>query len=92
MDNKEINIDILKHVEDLSNKVNKVVASRTEPVLRRYPITFGLLILFGGTILYEGIKGLMRESGLMEINPLYLLLTGLAILTVTGTLYKKLEK
>ena len=95
MDNqneKQISLDLLKHMENLSNDLNKKIASRTEPVLRRYPIAFGLLILFGGTVLHEGIKGLMKEIGLLEINPLYLLLIGLVILAITGTLYKKLDK
>ena len=31
---EQINIDILKHVEDLSNNVNKMMATRTEAVFR----------------------------------------------------------
>lgn len=91
--NKEqINIDILKHVEDLSNKVNKMMASRTEVVFRRYPITFGILILVGAISLNEGIKGLLKDFGLLSINPWYLAIFGLVLLTITGTLYKKLNK
>ena len=88
----EINVNLLRHLEDLSNNINQMMASRTKTVFRRYPITFGLLILLGGVALYEGLKGLIREFGLLEINPFYLILTGLIILTITGTLYKKLEK
>ncbi|MBI2627331.1 hypothetical protein HYW72_00180 [Candidatus Nomurabacteria bacterium] len=89
---KGINLDVLEHIENLSNQVNKIMASRTKAVWSRYPITFGLLILFGATALHEGLKGLMKNFGLLEINPLYLFLAGLVILTITGTLYKKLEK
>jgi len=93
MENGEkINIDILKHLEDLSNKINNVMASRTRAVFEKYPITFGLLILFGVTTLHEGIKGLMHKFGLLDLNPIYLLVTGLLILIITGTLYKKLDK
>lgn len=91
-DEKQINLDPLKHLEDLSNKINKAMAPRAKNVLRRYPITFGLLILLGVTALHEGLKGLMREFGLLEINPLYPILIGLVILAITGTLYKKLDK
>jgi hypothetical protein len=36
---KEISVDILKHIENLSNKVNKLMAPRAKTVFRRYPIT-----------------------------------------------------
>ncbi len=91
-DEKRINLDVLKHVEDLSNQVNKMMASRTKAVFHRYPITFGLLIFFGAMALHEGIKGLMEDFGLLDINPWYLFIAGIVILTITGTLYKKLEK
>jgi hypothetical protein len=88
----DINIDILKHLENLSNDVNKTIAPKTKSVFRRYPVTFGLLILFGGIILHEGLKGLLKKFGLLEISPIYLVIVGLVILAITGTLYKKLEK
>lgn len=95
MDAKEenkISVDVLKHVESLSSKVNQMMALRTKAVWSRYPITFGLLILIGSTSLLEGLKGLMKDFGLLDLSPWYLFLAGLLILTVTGTLYKKLEK
>jgi hypothetical protein len=89
---KEISLDVLKHVENLSDQVNKMMASRTKAVWQRYPLAFGILILFGATALHEGLKGLMKDFGLLDINPWYLFIAGLVILTITGTLYKKLEK
>jgi hypothetical protein len=89
---KEISLDILKHIEDLSNKINKIMAFRAQAIFHRYPITFGLLILVGVTALHEGLKGLMKNFGLLSISPWYLLVFGLVILIITGTLYKKLDK
>jgi len=89
---KEISIDILRHVEEVSNKVNKLMASRADGVLKRYPITFGLLLLLGVIGLHEGLKGLLKNFGLLDINPWFLILAGLIILTITGSLYNKLEK
>ena len=91
-DKKEIHVDILKHVEGLSHKVNDMMACRTKAAFSRYPITFGLLILFGATALHEGLKGLMHKFGLLDVSPWYPFIIGLVILTITGTLYKKLEK
>lgn len=89
---EKISIDILKHVEGLSHKVNDMMSSRTKAVWSRYPLTFGLLILVGAMALHEGLKGLMKDFGLLDINPWYLFVFGLLVLTITGTLYKKLEK
>ena len=88
----EISVDLLKHLEDLSNKINEIMASRAKTVFRRYPITFGLLILLGGITLHEGLKGMMKKFGILDIEPIYLVIIGLIILIVTGTLYKKLDK
>jgi len=89
---KQISLDILKHTEDISNDLNRLMSSRAKAVFRRYPITFGLLILLGVIALHEGIKGVLKEAGLLDINPWYLLIAGIAVLTITGTLYKKLDK
>jgi hypothetical protein len=89
---KEISVDILKHIENLSNKVNKLMAPRAKTVFRRYPIAFGLLILLGVIILHEGLKGVIKNLGLLDINPWYLIIIGLIILVTTGTVYKKLDK
>ena len=89
---KEMSLDMLHHIENLSNQVNKIMASRTKNVFRRYPVTFGILILFGAIAVHEGLKKLMEDFGLLDINPWYLLIAGLVILTITGTLYRKLEK
>jgi hypothetical protein len=88
----KISVDVLKHLESLSININKLMASRTSRVFRHYPVTFGLLILIGAMALHEGLKGLMKKFGLLEIDPLYLLFTGIIILSITGTLYKKLDK
>lgn len=91
-DDKGINVDVLKHIEDLSNQVNNMMESRAKNILRRYPISFGILILFGVISLNEGLKGVLEELGLLEINPWYLLGLGILVLIITGTIYKKLNK
>ena len=89
---KEINLNILKHLEDLSNEINEKMASRTKNVFQKYPLTFGLLILFGVIAVIDGMRGLMESFGLFRDNPWYLIIIGLLILTITGTLYKKLDQ
>lgn len=89
---KKISMDILKHLEDLSSGINRMMSARTRNAFRRYPVTFGLLILVGVIAVNEGIKGLFRQFGLLDINPWYLLIAGIIILIITGKLYKKLDK
>jgi hypothetical protein len=91
-DDEGISLNILRHIEDLSEEINKKMALNTNPVLRRYRLTFGLLVVFGVVAVSEGAKGLLEESGLFVGHPLYLLITGLGILIITGSLYKKLDK
>lgn len=88
---KEISLDVLKHVEALSEQVNSMMASRTKSVLRRYPLTFALLTLAGIIAVSEGVKDIIEEVGFLSGHPWRLLILGLFILVVTGTLYKKLD-
>ena len=89
---KEISLDILKHLENLSNKINGIMAYRTKAVFSRYPLTFGLLILFGVVAVGEGIREVFDSFSFFKDNPWYLIIIGLIILTFTGRLYKKLEE
>ena len=88
----EISLDILNHVEDLSDSVNKLMSSKSETVFKRYPITVSLLVLLGVTALHEGLKEVLAEFGLLDINPWYLIVFGIVLLSITGQLYKKLNK
>ena len=91
-ESKQLSLDILKHLEDISVRINKMMSGHAEGVLRRYPVTFGLLILLGVIILNEGLKGILRQIGLYNLNPWLLLFTGLLVLALTGKLYQKLDK
>ncbi len=84
-------LDALKHLEDISSGVHKTMAPHAQNAIRRYPITFGLLMLLGGIALHDGLKGILRDFGLLSINPFYLLLVGVLLLSITGSLYKKLD-
>lgn len=91
-DETKINLDILSHLEGLSSQINDAMAPRAQGIFRKYPITFGLLILLGFTALHEGIKGILKDFSLFENHPWYLIIVGLLVLIITGTIYKKLEK
>ncbi len=86
----ENHLDILRQIERLTELVNRIVAERGRPVFSRYPLTFALLVLFGVIMVSEGVKGLLEEWGLLENAPWTLLVIGIVILVLTGSLYRKL--
>lgn len=89
--NKQIDLDILRKVEELSNKVNGVMATMSHPLLKRYPLTFMFFILIGVVAVSEGVKGIITEIPFFDGHPWRLLLAGIIVLVATGTLYKNLK-
>jgi len=92
MNNSKDEIDPLRHIELLTEKINEMVNKKGRSAFARYPITFALLALFGIITLSEGAKEILRSIGILSDNPWYSILIGLIILIFTGTLYKKLDK
>ena len=89
--NKE-ELDLLKKAEDVTNELNKFFRKKGKSVFNRYPIAFALLVITGGTLMSQGIKGLLLEISLLNNSPLFMFISGLFLLIITGTLYKKLDK
>lgn len=85
-------IDLLKKIEELTAQLNKLFSERGRAVFNRYPLSFALLVVFGATMVSQGIKDLLLKWDFFKNQPLYMLLFGIVILVVTGTLYKKLQK
>lgn len=88
----ESQLDLLRHIERLTEMVNRMVETKGRSVFNRYPLTFALLVLFGAIAVGEGVKGILQSIRVLNSNPWYLLIIGLVILIFTGTLYKKLNK
>ena len=91
MINKE-EIDLLKKVEELTARLNRVFGERGTNVFMRYPLTFALLIFFGVLMVTEGLKEILKEITFFQDKPFTMMVIGLLILAITGTLYKKLGK
>lgn len=66
------------------------VAPVRETVLKRYPIISALLVTVGATATFLGLEKIFSEIQLFEQNPEILFFLGVAILALTGRLYKKL--
>lgn len=91
MINMEISGDILKHIEELTDRVEKTIRSFGKPVFRRYPVTFTLLGIFGFVSVQAGLLGIIERIAFLHENPIALLFFGIIILIITGTLYKWLQ-
>ena len=89
---EKIDLNILTHIEYLSEQINTKISSRTSSILDRYPLTFGFLILFGVVAVSEGAKGILDQIGFFADNPWYLFITGVVLLVITGSLYKKIAE
>ena len=63
---------------------------RTRSVFGRFPLPFTLLGAFGLVATFYGFEGIIDRIDIFADNPYILLITGVAILAVTGQLYKKL--
>lgn len=71
-------------------KLESVVQPVRKNVLQRFPILFLMLATLGLTATITGMEQLLLKVSFLESNPGLVLIIGLALLTLTGTLYKKL--
>ncbi|MBP9771593.1 MAG: hypothetical protein KBD16_01570 [Candidatus Pacebacteria bacterium] len=85
-------LDVLRHIETLAEQMNAQMNARSKSILRRYPLTFALLALFGIVAVSEGAKGILEDVAVFKEHPLLMLVVGIVVLTTLGSLYKKLEK
>lgn len=57
----------------------------------RYPLITGLFVTFGFVSVLYGFEKIIDQIAFFEQNPIILLIVGLTILGVTGTVYRKLN-
>ena len=84
--------DVLRQLELLTQQINGLANNKGKIIFNRYPITFALLVLFSLVTISEAAKEILKSSGLFNNNPWFTLFIGLAVLILTGTIYKKLNK
>lgn len=90
--------DILHTVDSFDQTVSTVVKkteSYVNPVrknaVHRFPTVFILLTTFGVVTTLYGFERLLMQITYLNDRPLLILLVGIAVLSGTGTLYKKLK-
>jgi len=75
--------------ESLAHDMEKLLETRRQEALHRYPLLITLSAAFGLVSIFYGFEAIINQLGLQD-NPLILLGLGVGILAATGTLYKKL--
>lgn len=71
-------------------QVEQIVVPVRQSVAKRFPTLFLFLITFGFTAMVTGIEHSLVKYQILAGHPEVILLIGMGILTITGTLYKKL--
>ncbi|MFT7507274.1 MAG: hypothetical protein ACI92I_000417 [Acidimicrobiales bacterium] len=85
---------ILKGVDRTVGRVEKEVEAVIQPVQKtafaRFPVPFTLLVTFGVAATFFGFEKVLTEVAYINDRPFLMLSIGVGVLTITGTLYKKL--
>jgi hypothetical protein len=80
-----------ENAEDLSldDLIRKLIEQR-DSVFKRFPLIFTLLGTFGLVATFYGFQHIIAQIPLLANDPYITLGSGLLVLILTGTLYKKL--
>lgn len=83
-------IDPLKFIDSTVVEVNDALGRTSKPVLKRYPVLFGVLTSFGAMFVLYGFERMADSIPLLSNNPDAMFVIGVVLLLITGTLYKSL--
>lgn len=77
--------------EEMKNTVETHMSPVRQSVLKRYPVLFSMIGVFGVATTYYGFEKILSQYALLNNHPWLILLLGVSVLAFTGTLYKKLQ-
>ena len=81
----------IKKSETMGKGLGKKVLGIRDSAFNRYPLVFVFLSTFGLVATFYGFEKVIDNVPFFSENPYMVLVTGIAILIFTGTLYKKLS-
>jgi len=85
----------LDGADSVSGEMKRTIETHVSPlrqsVLRRYPVLFSILGIFGVATTYYGFEKILSQYAVLQSHPWLILLLGLSVLTFTGHLYKRLH-
>ena len=77
--------------ETVAHTTDQVVQPYRTSVAKRYPTLFLVLVTFGVAATFFGFERIIGQITFLDQNPILILVIGLGVLVLTGTLYKKLR-
>ncbi len=77
-------------IEQVLQKTDSLVAPVRTTIFKRYPTFFTLFVTLGLAATFLGLEQMLLKFSLLREYPELIFLLGIAILAVTGRLYKKL--
>ncbi len=77
-------------VAQTTERLNRIVDPARSTFAKRYPTLFSLVATLGVAMTFLGVEQVLLASSLLERYPILILALGVGLLTLTGTLYKKL--
>lgn len=83
--------EFAKEVQKELKKELKKLHRQREAVSRRFPLPFALLIATGAVCTWVGISRLVDKVDYLHRNPILLVVVGVTILIITGSIYRKLN-
>lgn len=88
---KETTVQMLDKTDMVSGQVNRQFNQYVAPVrrsaLKRFPVLFSLLVVFGLTTTFYAFEKILSQYEFLNQHPWLILLLGLSVLALTGRLY-----
>ncbi len=89
MSNKSSKKDLLPFTQAEEKLIHKIVEERVK-VETKFPLVFLLVATFGFVAVLYGFEKIIDKIQFFQDQPWWLLITGIIILIISGTTYKKL--
>lgn len=80
--------DFLKDAEKVAERITVLAEKNNRSIFRKYPLTFSFFSLLGFAAVLYGLERTFDRILFFQNNPWVVLLAGVIILMITGTLYK----
>lgn len=83
--------DPVARIEKIVKNIHDKTGGYTEPTLKKYPLLFGFLVVFGLAATLHGFELFADSIGLFVEHPTILIAIGIIALALTGKLYQNLK-
>ena len=81
----------IKKLESMGGSVSRRMLGIRDSAFTKYPLAFVLLTSFGLVATFYGFEKVIDNIPFFVENPYMILVTGIVVLILTGTLFKKIE-